>query len=154
MLYVFDIDGTLANGEIRFKLAGPEPLRSDKEAYTKWVELVNTGVHNDVPVPGMDVLCDALYQHDCIYLTSREEKLRVVTQEWLINNGFPVGIDLKMRPNDCWDDAADLKERIIKETLGANQSAIVFDDDEHGTIEAMCKKNGYTFFKARSGGQK
>jgi hypothetical protein len=58
-----------------------------------------------------------------------------------------------MRPNDCWTATADLKEIALASTRDAWESVVVMDDDEHGAIEAMCKRNGYTFLKARSGGQ-
>jgi hypothetical protein len=153
MLYVIDIDGTCADGAERFAKAGPEPDRTNKEQYTKWVDKVNFGMENDKAVPGMVQLITAMIENGhIVFATSREERHRKVTEKWLKQEGFPVG-KLVMRPNDCWSNTADLKEIIIAANRDPWEAVIVIDDDEHGTIEAMCKRNGYTFLKARSGGQ-
>lgn len=156
MLVVLDIDGTIANGERRFKNAGPEPDRSNLEVYNKWVETVNTGIGMDYPVQGMQDAAYALWSHrELIYLTSREEQHRLVTEEWLKRHGFPPA-QLFMRPNGDSSPTPELKEREIRKAIQeyTPSAILVIDDDEHGTIEAMCHKNGWTFLKARSGGQK
>lgn len=155
MLLVVDIDCTIADGTERVKKAGPEPDRSDKEAYKKWVDTVNTGIENDPIVPGMPQLVKSIYdQCKIVYLTSREEHLRRATKQWLIENKFPQNCPLLMRPNNCWMGGAELKEMAIQLIRQGETEVIVLDDDEHGTIEEMCKRNGFTFLKARSGGQK
>jgi len=155
MLLVVDVDCTIANGAARVAKAGPEPSRDDKEAYVKWVETVNSGVESDLPVPGMKTLLESLAGSRAIilYLTSREEKLRNVTKHWLFEHGFP-SAPLFMRPNDCWMSTAELKEIAISLFKQGQTEVVVLDDDEHGTIEEMCKRRGFTFLKARSGGQR
>lgn len=156
MLFIIDIDGTIADGSSRFALAGPEPERSDEKRYLTWVKKVNSNLDKDKPVLGMAELVHSLLNsdHEAVYVTGREERHRTLTVGWLEDNGFP-SLKLIMRPNLNWSSNADFKEVVIA-TLRAEIShdILVIDDDEHGKIEAMCKRNGYTFLKARSGGQK
>lgn len=160
LLLVIDIDGTIAHAGDRFAKAGPEPKRDDREVYTAWVNRVQTAesLAADKPVAGMaTLLLDwAFSQHiEPVYLTSREEKWRTVTEKWLKDNNFP-NYRLVMRQDNDWSDTAKYKEAYISWVLKYTQleTAVVIDDDEHGTIEAMCARNGWTFLKARSGGQK
>lgn len=158
-LFVFDIDGTLANGQRRFEEAGAEPSRDDRPAYLKWVSDVQNekSLAADEVVSGMVefVLATSVLGTDSIYLTSREEQWRPVTARWLIAKGFPT-LPLILRPSNNWADGAEFKEIAIKTYLATNRcdSVVVVDDDEKGTIEEMCKRNEWTFLKARSGGQK
>ena len=155
MLFIIDIDGTVANGERRFKEAGPEPTREDKDRYFDWCRVINTGIENDDPVPGMATLVRACAETArVVYLTSREERHREATVRWLRQHGFPIS-QLIMRPNGSYAHTPDFKEASINAVkLDPEEMVVVIDDDEHGTIEAMCRRNGFTFLKARSGGQR
>lgn len=161
MLLVIDIDGTIADGTARFAAAGPEPSRDDVEKYKEWVRKVNTGIEKDKPVPGMQSLLRAVSNGAAwadvtpVYLTGREEALRNPTEIWLNKHKFP-SFKLFMRPQGSWASNAELKEFAIRLLASANkyQEVVVIDDDEKGAIEEMCKRHGWTFQKARSGGQK
>lgn len=157
VLFVVDIDGTISNGEARFKEAGPEPLRHNKIVYDAWVGIVNRNMQYDKPVLGMRELCWAMsVESTMLYLTSREDKHLEDTQEWLSQNGFPTGPQLIMRPMDNYDDGAVFKEKMVKLALMRYgiRTVVMIDDDGQGDIEVMCAKNGWTFLKARSGGQR
>lgn len=159
LLVVVDIDGTIADASRRFKEAGPEPLKHNKEQYEAWLrDVQNTdSLLADPVVTGMStflVALGAIGLVDIIYLTSRENKWRGVTEQWLIKNKFPMHF-LYMRPDGSYEESDDFKERLIKQnlyTLKADE-VIVLDDDQQGRIEAMCAKNGWTFLKACSGGK-
>lgn len=158
LLVVIDIDGTVAHAGRRFETAGPEPSRDNREIYTTWVNKVQdeASLLSDELVPGMGSLIAALSKGPhVIYLSSREEKWRAATQTWLRQKDLPT-TPLYLRSNGDWRDTAQFKEEIIGLYAVDKDitEVIVIDDDEHGTIESMCKKNGYTFLKARSGGQK
>lgn len=155
MLVVIDIDGTIADAGRRFKEAGPEPSRHNWKAYTAWVESVQNeqSLLEDAPVPCMlNMVSSLAKEHHLIYLTSREEQWRSVTRKWLKAHKFPER-PLLMRPNGSRIETAELKEERIQHCQGDEQ-VLVIDDDEHGTLEAVCKKHGWVFLKARSGGQK
>lgn len=154
-LYVIDIDATLADATERIRRAGPEPSRSSKKAYQKWVRKVNKGMEGDVPVPGMSDLVSRFDSDHAIYLTSRDDEFRDATRTWLTENGFPL-LGLIMRPAGSYVEGVDFKEIAINTLYWSTQckSVVVLDDDGKGDIELMCKRNGWTFLKARSGGQK
>lgn len=158
-LFILDIDGTLAHAGRRIDKAGPEPTRHIKETYDAWVTRINAGMGNDSPVPGMRDLCTLLSRDAgfgyLVYLTSREDKYFSDTAQWLFDHGFPME-QLIMRPEGNIQEGAVFKERVIN--LAKYQykadAVVVVDDDGRGEIEEMCSKNGFTFLKARSGGQK
>lgn len=160
VLFVIDIDGTIADAGRRFAEAGPEPSRDNKLVYDAWVRAVQSpeSLSSDKPVPGMLALCRALgyYPFDhVVYLTSREERWRLVTEEWLTTHKFP-RLALIMRGNGNYLEGGEFKESTI-DTLMQTKNAsdiVVIDDDGRGDIEDMCKRRGWTFLKARSGGQK
>lgn len=164
MLFIIDIDGTVADASLRFEKAGPEPKnREDKEAYRVWVDAVNSGMENDQPVAGMAAMSEILNTdlNEVVYVTGREETHREITEEWLTSHQFAKA-PLVMRPKGSWVSNVDFKEIAIKSLLAMHSGGmgngcndvVVVDDDEHNHIERMCKRNGWTFLKARSGGQK
>lgn len=159
-LFIIDIDGTIAHAGRRFAEAGTEPTRHYKDVYEAWVARVQNehSLMQDEPVAGMRTLCRALEHYpysDTVFLTSREERWRKITNEWIKENGFPFTIKLVMRGDGNYSEGADFKEGAIDILMQAYRSTevVVVDDDGQGTIEEMCKRRGWTFLKARSGGQ-
>lgn len=158
-LFIIDIDGTLAHAGRRFAEAGPEPTRDSKAEYDTWVGRVQneSSLSEDRPVPGMLSLMKALDHYPfarTFYLTSREERWRRPTETWLYRNGFP-SLPTMMRANGNYQEGAEFKETTIDALVQSNGATevVVVDDDGRGDIEAMCKRRGWTFLKARSGGQ-
>lgn len=150
-----DIDATIADATERLRKAGPEPSRRNKKEYLLWLDRVQNkeSLLEDSAVPGMKALCDLAVKSRLVYVTSREKKWKTITKQWLKMHNFPSAC-LMMRPNECWVGSGKLKETIIKDLLSyKNDEVIVVDDDERGDLEKVCKKNGWTFLKARSGGQ-
>lgn len=157
-LFIIDIDATIADVSERLQRVGPEPDLADKSAYRSWVAKMMNPIElaNDKPVIGMTAVVNALafgQQGRVMFLTSREERWRKVTQEWLEQSGFRRGV-LVMRPNDSYSDTAGFKEQIISQwqCSGDYSDVVVFDDDQAGTLEKVCAKRGWCFLKARSGG--
>lgn len=157
-VFVFmDIDGCIANAEKRFLRAGPEPKRAHPEAHKEWLKTVQTleELATDQPVAGMAELCTSLASRTKFYyLTSRGSSLLSVTWQWLVRNSFPTA-ELLMRSDLDKRDLGEYKEAYIDTITKKcnNPIIIVFDDDEHGELEEVCKRRGWTFLKARSGGQ-
>lgn len=152
-LFIIDIDATIADATERIKRAGTEPLRHNKEVYDAWVALVNSGMEDDRPVPGMVELTNSLGSDSLVYLTSREVKHAATTASWLKKNGFPQG-PLFMRPDGNYQETHEFKIQVIEELQDNFYTIVVVDDDESGRLEQLCKERGYTFLKARSGGQR
>lgn len=160
MLIVVDIDDTLADASGRRLHAGPPPPVKQKKAYTAWLDALQptTGpmsMLEDNVVPGMKDLVlalSALPRSTTVYITSREEKYRAITQDWLSQYGFPPH-QLLMRPAGSWEKASDLKEKEIVEIASTkwDDRVIVIDDDPSGELEACCARRGWILLKARSG---
>jgi hypothetical protein len=162
MIVVIDIDGTITNGERRFKTAGPEP-RGRGPKYWAWLNKVQTAkkLLADKPVPGMQQLVQRFSTLPTaeqepvfiFYLTGREDKYRAVTKQWLKANGFP-NLLLQMRPIGDNKPNGEFKEAVINlYNCFSGEPVLVIDDDYTGEIAKVCKKNGWTFLKAMSGGQ-
>lgn len=153
-LFVLDIDATLADAAERFQAAGPEPTRESREAYIRWLELVQDRdrLLSDKAVPGMVALTWGLASAGTLlYLTSREERWREATLLWLQKHGFP-SARIAMRAPDDWRGGGEFKRSMIEIYRKPGQTVVVLDDDPIGDIEKACKAAGYTFLKARSGG--
>lgn len=153
-LFVLDLDGTLADASRRFAKAGKEP-RKRGPAYTKWLKNVQSPKEllNDRPIPGTRDLA-RLLGNRAVYVTARSEIYRTVTSAWLAEHGYP-SLALVMRPKRNRQSSGVFKERAIRGLVAGSESVenvLVIDDDPTGGIEAVCHKNGWTFFKARSGG--
>jgi phosphoglycolate phosphatase-like HAD superfamily hydrolase len=151
-LYIFDIDGTLADCSRRYKKAGKEPSRKHKPTYDSWVARVQNArtLMSDKPVPGMiDFVKSVTFRR---YVTGREQKWSTYTHNWLYKNNFPLG-PVNHRSNGDYRSNAQYKEEVIQRLVRLHRytSVVVVDDDPKGDIEKMCKKNGYTFLKAKSG---
>lgn len=150
VLYCIDIDCTLTNARQRYLDAGPEPDRSDKAAHEAWVKLVMRpeAMIDDVPVPGMEALVSLL--DNLVYVTARNEKHFEETKAWLALHGFPPA-DILMRASLDRRGAGDIKRDLIAAYKRPHEHVMVIDDDPHGDIEAMTRKEGWTFLKARTG---
>lgn len=148
-----DIDGTCADSAERFKSAGHEPKYRGKE-YSHWLKKVQNHrtLSLDHPVGGMADLANLLeLGSNLSYLTARSEIYRNVTIEWLAKHNFPILCPLYMRPKNNREPAGQLKERFIQRLISPEDRVIVIDDDYNHEVEQVCKRNGWTFLKARSG---
>jgi uncharacterized HAD superfamily protein len=155
-LFAIDIDGTIADASRRFIEAGSEPSRDDKERYMAWVAAVQNerSLKEDKPIPGMSNLVAGLFAEvsgttKVIYLTSREEKWREITDQWLFDH-MPYTQALIMRPDGNWDNTGVFKEKMIKLAMAQHgcTECVVIDDDPRGDVALACKRNGWTFLKA------
>lgn len=156
-LFVIDIDGTICDARKRYEKAGPEPTGPKTSAeYTRWVTTImdHSMMLVDPAVPGMQDMLRAIYQADSklIFVTSREEAHRDITERWLRINGFGWVYDaLVMRPIGNLDPDHELKERQIQRYTTQNghyNSVLVLDDDLRGELAKVCATNGWTFLKA------
>jgi hypothetical protein len=160
MIIFLDLDGTLADATERFEQAGSEPSRSQRKQYLRWLAAVQDEerLAADQPVYPMRTLVEKLARQDAqlVYLTSREEKYREVTQAWLDNHDFPLGA-LVMRPSDDWRSSGELKGDAIRTILQFSQAepcdAVLIDDDPRGDVQQAAHKLGVCFLKATSGGK-
>lgn len=154
MIIFIDLDGTVCNAKKRFVAAGPEPERTNKEAYLEWVSKVQSheSLLQDQPVPGMlELVAGLSRQHSIFYLTARNEEYRNTTLHWLQVHKFPTR-ELIMRSSDDWSSSGVFKGKAVagilnNYTSNLKQQVLVIDDDPLGDIAAMCAAEGYLFLK-------
>jgi len=145
-VWIFDIDGTLADNEHRM-----HHLENGKKEWDAFF----AKQHLDEPYDAvLDVFHALMYRHvsrgsKFIILTARDERFREDTKEWL-NRHLEVDEDcyeLIMRPLGHRGDDDKLKVQIIKDFLAANpgyEVGAVFDD-RHRIIDACRVEGWYTF---------
>lgn len=154
-LFVFDIDATILDVSKRYLKAGMEPDRVvNPEEHQKWVKRVVGNSTIELPVKGMVDMVSALSSQDLIFLTSRSESYRKVTTE---NLRFVLPIQFKpyqliMREVTDNRPYSEYKEHTLTKYAQDYSAIVVFDDDPEGKLQEVCKKHGWTFFKACTGG--
>jgi FMN phosphatase YigB (HAD superfamily) len=150
MLVILDIDGTLADIRPRMQRAGMQPGRVDRRAFQDWLDRLQSDemLAADEPIPGMQELAIIINQFNHLaYVTGRDEKYRSVTEAWLDKHGFPSAL-VHMRPSiSKWLAPGDYKEAVIKKLAKPGEHVIVIDDDPEGTVEKVCRKNGWVLLK-------
>lgn len=152
LLIFMDLDGSLADSYERFLQAGEEPSREDRAAYLEWLNAVqNTeSLLLDQPLWPVWTLLQAVTKAGAkiVYLTSREERWRDVTKDWLKMYSCPPG-PLIMRQNGDWRGAGELKGDVIEETMNRYPffDVIVIDDDQRGDLAPIVRQLGATHFK-------
>ena len=99
IVYVFDIDGTLADCSHRLPLIDNRiyPRAKDRN-YNRFFDEMD----GDTPIEYMVNLCRALIENneDVVFLTGRPERTRKATVDWLNKNGLAVGIAMTSTERD------------------------------------------------------
>ena len=156
-LFMVDIDGCIADARHRYMQAGAEPEGSKVGTpYTTWLTAImdHSLMAVDPPVPGMAALLDALdiEGHIIVFVTSREESHRFVTEKWLDDNGFlELGVGVIMRPLGSLLPDYVLKEQAVDTLITEFRpdAVVVLDDDLRGGLAKVCVKNGWTMLKVQ-----
>lgn len=133
-IVIFDIDGTLANGEHRQQFVRAKP--KNWPAYNK--RMSDDGIHQHVKdiydaLTFMDV-------HDIYIVSGREEIFRDVTEKWLRDNGIIGYMALYMRPKNDYRSDDIIKEEILNKHFDKSRILCVFDDRPR--VIRMWRKNG------------
>ena len=126
-IYVFDIDGTVADCTHRLSLIDKRihPKAKDRD-YNRFFEELN----NDAPIEYMVDLCRTLISADLesgnfgsvVFLTGRPERTRKATVNWLNENGLAVGIAMTSSKRD-------------------NISNLIMRSDDDNRPSEICKKD-------------
>lgn len=151
--YLFiDVDGTVADSYRRFLYAGPEPSRDDRALYMEWLGKVQDrdSLMMDEPVPMVVAMVEDLVScgWEPVFLTSREEHWRDVTENWLMDHfNTDVPINLVMRPNGDWRSSGEFKGAVVAKYVKAFSAAIMIDDDPRGDIAEVMRHLGVVHLK-------
>lgn len=131
-IILIDIDHTLADAFHRDPMIGIAP----------WDEY-HAASHEDDPCHDMVELLHCLNdKHDIIGLTSRPEKFRGLTMQWLTKHNIHLD-DLWMRPDKNFKPAQEVKIEQCVEKLGEEwQQKILFMIDDNERVIGAFKAQG------------
>lgn len=122
-IVLIDIDHTLADAAWRDSLVGGEGGWDEYHHHAK----------ADAPVQGMVKLVNALHNqgYEIFALTTRPEKWRKATSDWLFKHNVKIDL-LLMRPDDCFLPSPESKLKLVKEHFRAtnirDEIAFIIDD--------------------------
>lgn len=150
MIIVVDVDNTISDARARLRKAGKAPPKENREAYDKWLaELQPPGaLIADPVVPQLRELINSIRAVESpvwiLYLTSRSEKHRKDTIDWLKKHDFFPG-PVFMRKDDDYRPAFQYKEAVLTDILrkhdNPDENVIFIDDDPK--ISRICRKYGW-----------
>ena len=148
-LYIFDIDGTIANCQHRVHmLDGDDPDR--------WLRFYDA-CDKDSPIFNVIETLNKLSQVcDIWFFTGRTEAVREKTIEWMeVNTRFScldfMNPILTMRPSgDCTADW-ELKESWLNSMLEVDRNRLVGVFDDRSSVVDMWRRNGVTCFQVAYG---
>jgi phosphoglycolate phosphatase-like HAD superfamily hydrolase len=122
-VYVFDIDGTIANLEHRLHLL------------PNWDAFFDA-CDNDAPIDHIIDVARALHQHsDIVYVSGRSDRVRDATVQWLEKHGLPPGRLYMRRAGDHQQDDT-LKVELLAELRADGFEPIMAFDDRTRVVKA------------------
>ena len=129
-IILVDIDHTLTDAFHRDQMIGIAP----------WDEYHAKGIEDDPAHDFVEFMMHSRHndRYDWIGLTSRPEKFRGLTMQWLVHHG--IGLDqLWMRPNTDFRPAPEVKVSLCKEKLGEDwkSKVLMLIDDNEKVVEAF-----------------
>lgn len=144
---VFDIDGTLADGEHRMHLIRGEGKRDWKTFFAKSVE--------DPPHHEIQWLNHIMADRDdveLVVLTARPEKRRTVTEQWLIEHDIHYK-ELILKTDDEEERRVpdqDFKERILDKMIAQGRKPYMVFEDRNSVVD-MWRKRGIKCLQVQPG---
>jgi hypothetical protein len=135
---VFDIDGVLADVSHRL-----HHLRGRRK---NWHGFFADAADDPVLEEGRTRVLVAAADHAIVYLSGRPERMRRLTEQWLVRHDLPAGA-LVLRPNRDRRPARRLKPELVAEVTRAGEVAMVVDDD--ADVCAALREVGYRVLHAQ-----
>lgn len=141
MIYIFDLDGTLALCDHRRHLVEKDP--------PDWDEFYAQCIH-DKPNKPIVELCRTLQDcgHDIWIFSGRSDVVKDETREWLAKHSI-TSRWLKMRPEGDYTPDDVLKERWINESADRHLIVCVFDDRQK--VVDMWRRKGFVCCQVAEG---
>lgn len=140
-MYIFDLDGTLADNNHRQHL-----LEGDHQDWDSFFEACD----KDKPImPVIDCARSLFYGGHRIYILSgRSAKVQQKTEKWLDDHKVPFN-KLVMRPEENYIPDEELKWKMVKDHIGnPNRIQAVFDDRQK--VVDMWRENGIKCFQVEN----
>ena len=146
-LYIFDLDGTLANIEHRRHFVS-------REHHKNWHAFYQA-CDRDTPIDGVVSTYHSLLEAgcDCVIWSGRQDVVREKTELWLsrqcgINIEYPY---LLMRPEGVSTPDAKLKQQWLVDMLEEDRERLVGVFDHRNKVVEMWRKAGLVCFQAAPG---
>lgn len=148
-LYIFDIDGTIAN--VRHRLHILDEVQGDE----KWDQFYAL-CDQDSPKHNVIALMSELRKtSDIWFFTGRPERLRIKTVQWLIHNAFipatQLETELMMRPDDDHRPDDELKQDWYKGMLDVDRDRLVGVFEDRDRVVAMWRREGVQCYQVADG---
>jgi uncharacterized HAD superfamily protein len=121
-IVVFDIDGTVADARHRLHLI------DGSADHDQWVRFFDAAVDDPPLAEGVARAKQLAETHDIVWLTARPERIREMTEDWLVQHGLPTG-RLLMLPEGEKKLARMFKLDTIRRLAEEHEITVVFDDD-------------------------
>ena len=137
-MYIFDIDGTLANADHRLHYILDDP---DNPDWDKFFSLT----HLDTPIEPVIAICRAMYatNNTIILLTGRNERCRTETELWMKTHGVPYDCLLMRARNDHRPDHIVKMELLNNNILEVNREHIQTIFEDRKCVTAVFREAGY-----------
>lgn len=142
-LYIFDIDGTLANLEHR--------LHFIKQKSPDW-DAFHNNVAYDIPIQSVISTCQMLSEFcDIWYFTGRMETCREDTVNWLYRNVLGYEPNVTMRNQGDTREDFVVKQEMLDNMLQIDRDRLVAVFDDRQQVVDMFRTNGIQVFQCANG---
>lgn len=142
-IYVFDIDGTIADNSHRTKWVEQKP--KDWKRY-------NQTMAQDEPINDILELMEALSRTDDVRIvlcTGREEVYRSITEDWLLRENVPYNA-LYMRPAKDYRSDSIVKVELLNQIRQDYGEPFMWFDDRDSVVSAI-RAQGVRVLQVRPG---
>jgi phosphoglycolate phosphatase-like HAD superfamily hydrolase len=154
-LYIFDLDGTLANLDHRLHFIRQSEDQAPSQAFIPDWEAFFAACGEDEPImPMLDLLNDLGY----VTLASvevwsgRDETTREATTAWLDRYTGRYVDELKLRTHGDHRPDHELKEEWLKALSSDDRRRLVCVFEDHDAVVEMWRRNGVTCCQVAAGG--
>lgn len=143
MIYIFDIDGTLADLSHRLHF-----IQGEKKDWTGFF----ANCENDAAIPEIIQVARALggFGHTIVYSTGRSEDIRALTENWIDEYNLPKGALFMRKAGDHREDNV-VKSELLDSILDIYKRKIagVFEDRQQ--VVDMYRARGLRVFQVAEG---
>ena len=150
-LYIFDLDGTLANIDHRIY-----HLSKNTKEDQKWRDFY-AACHDDLPIAAVIRTMASLYQagSDLLIFTARSDEVRQKTENWLLKNTHLSLENLEellyMRKLGDHQPDTQLKKKWYNELSEEDKSRLVAVFEDRSSVTAMWRSLGVACFQVAPG---
>ena len=142
-VYVFDLDGTIANIDHRLPL-----IKGEKKDWPAFFDACD----KDTPVEWIiDLMRSLIGEGELLILSGRNESVRDKTADWLLDNKVPQLATLLMRPEKDYRPDDVLKIEMLRGWLAKNPNMeVAFIVDDRQRVVDMWRREGFNVLQCQA----